>query len=184
MTEEVNTNYLGVTPGIANYITQEVGDVDLSEYYTKSETDEAFVKDDNFGIKLAKTVQYDFTIYGFNINSDTPTSNRLSIRGDLEIVGKNNQKVKFINCTPTDADGTPLMLDVDMTNYYTKSESDSKYVLKDENGNLNLSEYYTKTETDGIFVKSNEFKSKLSTAFQNEITIYGFNIHYNTATIL
>ena len=39
MTEEVNTNYLGVTPGIANYITQEVGDVDLSEYYTKSEID-------------------------------------------------------------------------------------------------------------------------------------------------
>ena len=39
MTEEVNTNYLGVTPGIANYIEQEVGDVDLSEYYTKSEID-------------------------------------------------------------------------------------------------------------------------------------------------
>ena len=39
MTEEINTNYLGVTPGIANYIVQEVGDVDLSEYYTKSEID-------------------------------------------------------------------------------------------------------------------------------------------------
>ena len=37
MTEGINTNYLGVTPGIANYIIQEVGDVDLSEYYTKSE---------------------------------------------------------------------------------------------------------------------------------------------------
>ena len=122
MTEEVNTNYLGVTPGIANYITQEVGDVDLSEYYTKSETDEAFVKDDNFGIKLAKTLQYDYTIHGFNINSNTPTSSKLSINGDIEIVGKSNQKVKFINCTPTDADGTPLMLDVDMSNYYTKSE--------------------------------------------------------------
>ena len=39
MTEELNTNYLGVTPGIANYIEQEVGDVDLSEYYTKNEID-------------------------------------------------------------------------------------------------------------------------------------------------
>ena len=138
------SNYLGITPGIANYITQEVGEVDLSDYYTKSETDEAFVKDDNFGIKLAKTLQYDFTTYGFNINCDTPVTSRLSMRGDLEIVGTNNQKVKFINCTPTDADGTPLMLDVDMTNYYTKSESDSKYILKDEGGSIDLSGYYTK----------------------------------------
>ena len=56
------SNYLGITPGIANYITQEVGEVDLSDYYTKSEIDEAFVKDDNFGIKLAKTLQYDFNM--------------------------------------------------------------------------------------------------------------------------
>ena len=33
------SNYLGITPGIANYITQEVGEVDLSDYYTKSEVD-------------------------------------------------------------------------------------------------------------------------------------------------
>ena len=35
---------------------------------------------------------------------------------------------------------------------YSKSESDSKYALKSESGNVDLSGYYTKTESDEVFL--------------------------------
>ena len=87
MTEEVNTNYLGVTPGIANYIDQEVGDVDLSEYYTKSESDGIFLKTDNFKSQLGNTL-YGMNISNLNINLDSAGASRLSMNGDFEIVLK------------------------------------------------------------------------------------------------
>ena len=46
-----------------------------------------------------------------------------------------------------------------------------------------MNNYYTKTETDGIFLKTDNFRSQLSTAFQNQINIFGFNINYDSSTI-
>ena len=86
------------------------------------------------------------------IYSDTSTTNILKIRGDIEIVGEyGSPNVKFINCTPTNADGYPYLVDFSskgsgtgyltenevnskLQNYYTKTECDNKFALKSESG--------------------------------------------------
>ena len=45
---------------------------------------------------------------------------------------------------------------VDLSEYYTKTESDDKYALKSEIGNVDLSGYYTKTESDNRFALKSE----------------------------
>ena len=115
----------------SNYVTEKdletlVPSTDLSGYYTKTESDEIFLKTDNFGLKLSTAFQNEMNIFGFNINFDTGTTGRFQTRSDIEIIGTNNEKVKFINCTPTDADGYPYLVDFSSkgsgTGYLTENE--------------------------------------------------------------
>ena len=255
MTEEVNTNYLGVTPGIANYITQEVGDVDLSEYYTKSEIDSKIdsieaggdvvlnnyytkSESDNKFVAKGEEVNVDLTNYYTktevdskidaidNENTDSLWTlengqtiacfNRnensyypaVSMRHDAEtrsgnvnsavlrlvnqcttysapfivFLGKNDQRFAHILHNPianyfeiagyegayfrfstvNDHMYVSNLYSIDEVPYalqsyaYSKSESDSKYALKSESGNIDLSGYYTKTESDNRFALKSE----------------------------
>ena len=106
---------------------------------------------------------------------------KLTLKSDFEINGTYGyEKIKFINCAPADADGNPYALEsyaysksesdskyalksesgnVDLSGYYTKTECDDKFALKSESGNVDLSEYYTKTESDNRFALKSESSS-------------------------
>ena len=206
MTEGINTNYLGVTPGIANYIIQEVGDVDLSEYYTKSEINSKLdsigaggevvlnnyytksesdnkyaLKTDIGTVDLSNCLTSNSTDFILLNTCRIRTENQLQFRTGRFIISSNGYG--NINCTEalsmngmskinfgsngvigfrtpyrlydiitesnyvTEKDLETLVPSTDLSGYYTKNESDSKFALKSESGNVDLSKCLTTDST-------------------------------------
>ena len=122
--------------------------IDLSNYYTKTENDELFLKTNDLGNELRSEYtsffQEEVRICGFNIYFDTSTPKTIKMRSNIEIIGENkNETVKFTNCKPIDTDGYSYITEQNLNDYYTKNDCDTKYVAK--NDPIELSATYNDT---------------------------------------
>ena len=107
-------------------LENELNTIDLSSYYTKTESDKLFLKSDELVNKLKSAYisfyQQEVRICGFNIYFDTSTVSIIKTRSNIEIIGENNETVKFTNFIPVDKNGYPYITDESLSNYYTKNE--------------------------------------------------------------
>jgi len=175
--------------GEVQTIKEEVDDIDLTNYYNKTEVDDllddkldasAYTPTDLSNYYTKSEVDASQSAQDTKINEIS--GNVTTISGDVQTISGNvttlNEKVETISGNVTTISGEVQTLsseidDIDLSNYYTKSESDGKYQLKGDyvtgaqlsaftydketidekvagGGSFDPTQYYNKTATDAL----------------------------------
>ena len=201
MTQYLNTFY-------ATFYTKAEINEKFAIYYTKEEIEQMFLTIDNFNIEKEELIQkideaitpIELEEYGYLTNDDVNDVledyyNKEQIDNllqQLEQSGLGQELLDKINNATSRAEVNELLLnyatkedlkdldiDIDLSDYYTKTEIDNTFITKDDIGNfdfnVDLSDYYTKTESDTKFATKNEIVKiddetpSLNTTYSSEV---------------
>ena len=177
-------------------------------FYTKEEIEQMFLTINNFNIEKEELIQkideaitpIELEEYGYLTNNDVDDVledyyNKEQIDNllqQLEQSGFGQELLDKINNATSRAEVNELLLnyatkedledldiDIDLSDYYTKTEIDNTFITKDDIGDfdfdVDLSDYYTKTESDTKFATKNEIVKiddetpSLNTTYSSEV---------------
>ena len=152
-------------PVTSSFITKDVSN--LTNFYNKTETDEKYATKIDIASSLNISEVTDFPSAGLNntlyVNDENQTKIYLndewkdvSIKVVETIQNANEVAVPTVGAVSSFVEQKLENLDIpsteiDLSNYYTKTESDNKYLLSSE-----LNNYYNKTETDEKYALKTE----------------------------
>ena len=152
-------------PVTSSFITKDVSN--LTNFYNKTESDEKYATKTDIASSLNISEVTDFPSAGLNntlyVNDENQTKIYLndewkdvSIKVVETIQNANEVAVPTVGAVSSFVDQKLENLDIpsteiDLSNYYTKTESDNKYLLSSE-----LNNYYNKTETDEKYALKTE----------------------------
>lgn len=144
-------------------------DIDLSDYYKKSDIDRRFATKDS-----VPTVSLDADQRKLTINDKT-----IDIPASVDLSGY--AKKDTVPSVVYDADKhlltingqeVALSADVDLSNYYTKNEVDDKLAKAASGGKVDLTGYLTKTEAGQTYATKAEIPSVDGLAKESELQDY------------
>ena len=152
-------------PVTSSFITKDVSN--LTNFYNKTESDEKYATKIDIASSLNISEVTDFPSAGLNntlyVNDENQTKIYLndewkdvSIKVVETIQNANEVAVPTVEAVSSFVEQKLENLDIpsteiDLSNYYTKTESDNKYLLSSE-----LNNYYNKTETDEKYALKTE----------------------------
>ena len=185
-------------PVTSSFITKDVSN--LTNFYNKTESDEKYATKTDIASSLNISEVTDFPSAGLNntlyVNDENQTKIYLndewkdvSIKVVETIQNANEVAVPTVGAVSSFVDQKLENLDIpsteiDLSNYYNKTETDEKYALKTEipitssfitKDVSDLDNYYNKSDSDEKYALKDDVNSKLALSIVEDFPISGIN---------